>query len=102
ADAGKAYSRIVERYPTSDKAADARERLKGVGLPVPTPTPEAIAQYKSEEESRAELGRMGKVMYPFHKAPHNLPRASKVGKPPLVDPQQTSAPQLIHEAQSMA
>jgi len=102
ADAGKAYSRIVERYPTSDKAADARERLKGLGLPVPTPTPEAIAQYKAEEESRSELSRTGKVMSTFHKAPDNLPRASKVGEPTLVDPQQTSAPQLIHEAQSMA
>ena len=102
ADAGSVYSRIIERYPTSDKAADARTRLKDLGLPVPTPTPEAIAQYKAEEQSRAELGKFGKMMSTFHKAPDDLVRASKVGEPTLVDPQQTSAPQLIHQAQSMA
>jgi len=101
-EAGNVYSRIVERYPTSDKAADAQARLKDLGLPVPTPTPEAIAQYKAEEQSRSDLGRFGKMMSTFHKAPDNLARASKVGEPTLVEPQQTSAPQLIHEAQSMA
>src|SRR5262249_14174003 len=101
-EAGNIYSRIIGRYPTSDKAADARARLKDLGLPVPTPTPEAIAQYKAEEQSRSELGRFGKMMTTFHKAPDNLVRAPKVGEPTLVDPQQTSAPQLIHEAQSMA
>jgi outer membrane protein assembly factor BamD len=102
ADAGKAYARIIERYPTSDRAGDAVARLKALGMPVPTPTPEAIAQYKAEEESRSELGRFGKMMSTFHKAPDDLLRAAKVGEPPLVDPQQTSAPQLIHEAQTAA
>jgi hypothetical protein len=71
-------------------------------MPVPTPTSEAIAQYKAEEQSRSELGRFGKMMSTFHKAPDDLPRAAKVGEPTLVDPQQTSAPQLIHEAQTAA
>jgi len=102
ADAGSVYSRIIQRYPSSDKAGDARARLKELGLPIPTPTPEAIAQYKAEEQSRAELSKVGKMMSTFHKAPDDLVRASKVGEPTLVDPQQTSAPQLIHEAQSMA
>ncbi|PYY12500.1 MAG: outer membrane protein assembly factor BamD [Acidobacteria bacterium] len=102
ADAGKAYSRIIERYPTSDRAGDAKARLKELELPIPTPTPEAIAQYKAEEESRSEMGRFGKMMSTFHKAPDDLPRAAKVGDPPLVDPQQTSAPQLIHEANNAA
>src|SRR5205807_491533 len=62
ADAGKAYSRIIERYPTSDRAGDAKARLKELELPIPTPTPEAIAQYKAEEESRSEMGRFGKMM----------------------------------------
>ena len=102
ADAGKVYSRIIERYPTSDQAGDAQARLKDLGLPVPTPTPEAIAQYKAEEQSRSEMGRFGKMMSTFHKAPDNLLRAAKVGEPPLVDPPPTNAPQLIHEAQNMA
>jgi outer membrane protein assembly factor BamD len=102
ADAGKVYARIIERYPTSDQAGDAQARLKDLGLPVPTPTPEAIAQYKAEEQSRSEMGRFGKMMSTFHKAPDNLTRAAKVGEPTLVDPPPTNAPQLIHEAQNMA
>src|SRR5437763_1787647 len=102
AEAGKAYARIIERYPTSDRAGDAASRLKALRLPVPTPTPEAIAQYKAEEESRSEPGRFRAMMSNFHKAPDDLVRASKIGEPTLIDPQQTSAPQLIHEAQNAA
>ena len=102
AEAGKAYARLIERYPTSDRAADATARLKDLGLPVPIPTPQAIAQNKAEEESRSEMGRFGKMMSNFHKAPDDLPRAAKVGDPTLVDPQPTSAPQLIREANNAA
>src|SRR5687767_7889249 len=52
----EAYSRIITRYPVTDRAADARERLTALGLPVPTPTPEAIAQNQAEEASRGQLG----------------------------------------------
>jgi outer membrane protein assembly factor BamD len=100
--AGEAYTRLIERYPTSDRAGDAKARLKELGLPIPTPTAQAIAQYKAEEESRSEMGRFGKMMSNFHKAPDDLPRAAKVGEPTLVDPQPTNAPQLIREAQSVA
>jgi hypothetical protein len=48
------------------------------------------------------MGRFGKVMSTFHKAPDDLARASKVGEPTLVDPQQTSAPQIIRSATSAA
>ena len=98
AQAGQNYARIIERYPLSDRADDARSRLKDLGLPVPTPTKEAVAEYKAEEQSRSEMGRMGKIMSTFHKAPDDLVRASKTGEPTLVDPQQTSAPQIIRAA----
>jgi outer membrane protein assembly factor BamD len=98
ADAGKTYARIIERYPLSDRAGDARSRLKDLGLPIPTPTQEAIAEYKAEEKSRSDLGRFGKMMTPFHKAPEDLLRASKVGEPTLIEPQPTDAPALIKAA----
>ena len=101
-EAGKVYARLIERYPTSDRAGDAGARLKDLGLPIPTPTPEAIAQYKAEEASRSEMGRFGKMMSNFHKAPDDLPRAAKVGEPTIVDPPPTSAPQLIQEANKAA
>jgi len=96
------YARIIERYPLSDRAEDARSRLKELGKPVPTPTPQAIAEYKAEEASRSEMGRFGKVMANFHKAPDDLKLASKVGDPTLVDPDPTSAPQIIRSATSSA
>jgi len=102
AEAGQAYARLIERYPLSEHVEEARSRLKELGLPVPTATQEAIAQYKAEEQSRSEMGRFGRLMSNFHKAPDNLPRAAKLGEPTLVDPQQTSAPQLIQAANKTA
>ena len=100
--AAEQYAHIVERYPLSDKADDARSRLKELGKPIPTPTPQAIAEFKAEEASRSEMGRFGKLMANFHKAPDDLKRASKVGDPTLVDPDPTSAPQIIRSATSSA
>jgi outer membrane protein assembly factor BamD len=101
-EAGKQYARIIERYPLSDKADDARSRLKDLGKPVPTPTPQAIAEFKAEEASRSETGKFGKLMANFHKAPDDLKLAPKVGEPTLVDPDPTSAPQIIRSATSSA
>src|SRR5947209_5464083 len=101
-EAANTYARIIERYPLSDRAEEARSNLKDLGQPIPKPTPEAIASYKAEEESRSDLGKFGKIMSTFHKAPDDLARASKVGEPTLVDPQQTSAPQIIRSATSAA
>ena len=100
--AAEDYARIIERYPLSDRAADARDRLKDLGKPVPTPTPEAIAAFKAEEASRSEIGKFGKVMANFRKAPDDLARAPTVGEPTLVDPQPTNAPQIIRSAQNAA
>jgi outer membrane protein assembly factor BamD len=100
--AGQNYAHVIERYPLSDRADEARSRLKEFGLPIPTPTKEAIAQYKAEEQSRSEMGRMGTIMSTFHKAPDDLVRASKTGEPTLVDPQQTSAPQIIRTVAATA
>src|SRR5207237_6919660 len=102
AEAGHVYARLIERYPLSEHVEEARSRLKELCLPVPTATQEAIAQYKAEEQSLSEMGRFGKLMSNFHKAPDNLPRAAKLGEPTLVDPQQTSAPQLIQAANKTA
>lgn len=97
-DAAQAYAHLVERYPISDRANDARDRLKALGQPIPTPSKEAIAENKAEEASRGEIGRFGSVMATFHRGPEDVVRASKVGDPTLVDPQPASAPQLVRSA----
>jgi outer membrane protein assembly factor BamD len=82
--AADAYSRIITRYPMTDRVDDARHRLEALHRPVPTPTQAAIAQNKAEEESRRESGMFGRMTSAFKKHP-DVARATKVGEPPLVD-----------------
>ena len=92
--AAAAYARIITRYPVTDRAEDAKKRLEALHRPVPTPTPEAIAQNKAEEATREELGRFSKFTMNLHRRP-DTSMAAKVGEPTLVDPKQTSAPEVI-------
>jgi outer membrane protein assembly factor BamD len=82
--AADAYSRIITRYPMTDRVGDAKARLEALHRPVPTPTKAAIAQNKAEEESRRESGMFGRMTSAFKKHP-DVARATKVGEPPLVD-----------------
>jgi len=95
--AAAAYDRILTRYPEEDRAGDARKKLQAMGRPIPTATPEAIAQNKKELESRGSLGTMGKLMLNFKKGP-DVSQAVQVGEPTLVDPKQSSAPELVRAA----
>lgn len=96
-EAATAYSRIITRYPVTDRAQEARQRLEAMHRPVPTPTPEAIAQNKAEEEGRHPTGMWGRAWGNFHKAP-DVSMAAKVGDPTLQDPKQTSAPQVAQHS----
>ena len=95
--AAAAYDRILTRYPEEDRAADARKRLEALGKPIPKATPEAIAQNKKEQESRGSLSTYGKLMMNFKKGP-DVSEAAKVGEPTLVDPKQSSAPEIVRAA----
>ena len=92
-----AYDQILTRYPEEDRADDARKRLQALGKPIPKATPEAIAQNKKEQESRGTLSTYNKMMLNFKKGP-DVSQATKVGEPTLVDPKQTSAPELVRAA----
>ena len=94
--AAGAYGRIVSRYPVTDRAGDARKRLEAMHRPVPTPTAEMIAQNKKEEESRGELGRIGKAMLNLHRRP-DTSLAAQVGEPTLEDPKPTNAPDIVKQ-----
>jgi outer membrane protein assembly factor BamD len=99
--AAAAYSKIITRYPVTDRAGDAKAHLAALDRPVPTPTAEAIAMNKAEEESRGHLGKFDKTMLNFKKKP-DVSTATKVGDPTLVDPQITSAPALMRQANDLA
>jgi outer membrane protein assembly factor BamD len=98
--ANEAYSKIVTQYPIMPRADDAKARLKALDLAVPTPTQEAIEWNKKVEASRGEMGRMSRMMLTFHKGPDFAPAAT-IGEPVLVDPKETSAPELIKEANAI-
>jgi outer membrane protein assembly factor BamD len=92
--AATAYARVVTRYPLGGRAEDAKKRLTALQRPVPTPTAEALAQNKAEEDSRDELGHFGKFMLNMHRRP-DTSLAVKTGEPTLIDPKQTSAPEVV-------
>ncbi len=94
--AATAYDRIITRYPATDRAKNARERLQALHRPVPTPTAAAIAENKKEEESRTELGSFAKMMLNLHRKP-DVSQAAHVGDPTLVDAKQVSAPDIVRQ-----
>ena len=96
-DAVAAYDQILTRYPLEERADDARKKLQEMGKPIPKATQEAIAQNKKEQESRSSLNTYGKMMLNFKKGP-DVSQAATVGEPTLVDPKQTSAPEIVRSA----
>jgi outer membrane protein assembly factor BamD len=96
-NAADAYDRILTRYPLEDRASDARKKLEAMGRPIPKATPEAIAQDKKEQESRSSLSTYGRMMLNFKKGP-DVSQAATVGEPTLVDPKQSSAPDIVRSA----
>jgi outer membrane protein assembly factor BamD len=95
--AADAYSRLITRYPASDRARDAEHRLVALHRPVPKPTPEAIAQNKAEIASRGRIGRFAQFRNDFHRKP-DLVETTRVGEPTLVDPRQTNATDVVRDS----
>jgi outer membrane protein assembly factor BamD len=96
-NATDAYSRILTRYPLTDRTVDAKARLEAMHQPIPKPTKAAIAQNKAEEDSRREASTVSKVMGNFEKHPDTA-QAARVGEPTLVDPEVVSATSVVQEA----
>jgi outer membrane protein assembly factor BamD len=96
-DAASSYSKIVTRYPAMPRADAAKKRLADLHVPVPTPTPEAVAQNKAEQQSRGKQSKKDYAMGFMHHRP-DVSSAAKVGEPTVVDPPQTSAVELVRNA----
>ncbi|HKD78710.1 MAG TPA: outer membrane protein assembly factor BamD [Candidatus Angelobacter sp.] len=90
----EAYSKIITRYPATDRVGDAKRRLEALKATVPEPTPEALAESKAEESSRGKVGMVGKVTGNFKKRPNTI-MAAKVGDPNLEDEKVESAPAVV-------
>jgi outer membrane protein assembly factor BamD len=92
----EAYSKIISRYPATDRVPDAKRRLTALHAPIPDPTPEALAESKAEEASREKLKLVAKVTGNFKKHPNVAP-ATKVGEPNLNEETVKSAPAMVND-----
>lgn len=91
-----AYSRIITRYPATDRVGDAKRRLEALKAPIPEPTAEAMAESKAEEASREKVKLVAKLTGNFKKHPNVAP-STKVGEPNLQEETVTSAPAIIND-----
>jgi outer membrane protein assembly factor BamD len=91
-----AYSRIITRYPATDRVGDAKRRLEALNAPIPQPTAEALAQSKAEEASREKQKLVARLSGNFKKHPNVAP-ATKVGEPNLQEETVSSAPAIIND-----
>ncbi|HXA85803.1 MAG TPA: outer membrane protein assembly factor BamD [Candidatus Dormibacteraeota bacterium] len=91
-----AYSKIITRYPATDRVGDAKRRLEALKAPIPVPTAEALAQSKAEEASRDKVKMVAKLTGNFKKHPNVAP-STKVGEPNLEQETVTSAPALVND-----
>lgn len=92
----EAYSKIITRYPATDRVGDAKRRLEALKAPVPEPTAEALAESKAEESSRDKVKLVAKLTGNFKKHPNVAP-STKVGEPNLQEETVTSAPAIIND-----
>ena len=90
----EAYSKIITRYPATDRVGDAKRRLEALKAPIPEPSADALAESKAEEASRGKIGTFSRFTGNFKKHPNTL-NASKVGEPPLEEEKVESAPEKI-------
>ena len=95
-DAGAAYSKIITRYPATDRAWDAKTRLEALNLPVPRPTRAAMELSKKEVASRGEPTMMDNLMGVVDRHPRaEMEKAAKVGEPTMIDPTPVNATDVV-------
>ena len=85
---GKVYAQIVEQYPLSPRAQEAKTRLKQMGLPVPASNPDAVIRMQKERDYEKQHHANALLKGPanmLHTAP-DVSLAAHVGQPNLNPP----------------
>ncbi|MBV8572451.1 MAG: outer membrane protein assembly factor BamD [Acidobacteriaceae bacterium] len=82
--AGEMYDRVVQEYPLSARAKDAKKRLQEMELPVPQPDPAALNREKFEAANYHKPGIMSRSMEWVKGAP-DVSHAAKEGAPTMHD-----------------
>jgi outer membrane protein assembly factor BamD len=86
--AGQCYSRIVQNYPVSHLAPEAKSRLKAMGMPVPPADPQALARMKNEQLYQREHHQNAVLRLPMGmlKSGPTFEQAAHTGPPNLNPP----------------
>jgi len=85
---GKVYAQIVEQYPLSPRAQEAKGRLKQMGLPVPPSNPDAVIRMQKERDYEKQHHESALLKAPknmIHTSP-DVSLAAHVGPPNLNPP----------------
>ena len=85
---GKVYAQIVEQYPLSPRAQEAKTKLKQMGLPVPASNPDAVVRMQKERDYEKQHHANALLKGPtnmIHTAP-DVSLAAHVGQPNLNPP----------------
>jgi outer membrane protein assembly factor BamD len=77
-----AYAKIVNQYPLSVYAGDAKAQLKAMGRPIPDADPVQEARMKFELENAKKPGIMTRALMPFSDRP-DVFAAAKSGNPQM-------------------
>ena len=85
--AGDAYSRLVREYPLSDRADEAKKKLKTLEVEVPEADPAAVARMKYEAANRKRAG-MARRSLGFMRRGPDVALAAKSGTPQMNNPKQ--------------
>ena len=83
AEAAPHYARIVQDYPLSEHAEEAKKRLTALGAPIPSPDPVAVARMTYENTHGQRPGVLDKVRGAFHRRPNVAAAQGKVGLPTM-------------------
>ena len=81
--AGSYYTQIIKNYPLSEKAPDAKTKLKDFGMPVPQPDPKAVEWMTAEQNApRPKESTVHRAFGMIHSGP-DVHMAAQHGLPQL-------------------
>jgi outer membrane protein assembly factor BamD len=86
--AGDTYTRLVRDYPLSDRADQAKSRLKTLEMPIPAADPAAEARMRFEKENQTHPGMFHRLTGFIRQNP-DTGMAAKSGAPQMNPPKQS-------------
>ncbi len=86
--AAKCYDRILEDYPLSKRAVDAKARLQSMGMPVPAADPDAYMRMKNDQMYAKQHHQSLAIKMPMEmlKSNPDVSTAARSGTPQLNPP----------------